>query len=329
MDFGLWVEPEMVNPDSDLYRAHPDWAIHFPDRPRSEQRNQLMLNVGRNDVKEYLFGVLDKLLTENKIKFIKWDSNRHISEPGWPSLPVNEQRKIYLAYVNNLYEIIDRLRAKHPTVEFEACSGGGGRVDLGVLQRVEQVWTSDNTEAFDRLRIQEGFSFAYPAKIMMDWITDAPNMNGRTTPLKFRFLVAMMGSVGIGGNLNHWQEADNKLATQMVAHYKTIRRTVQEGKLYRLASPREGMLTANQYVAQDGKQAVVFAFLQAQQFRQNPPTVYLKGLDEAGVYRVKPIDDKLLEKQTLLSGAYLMGHGLNFRLTGDFDSTSVTLEKVE
>jgi alpha-galactosidase len=329
MDFGLWVEPEMVNPNSDLYRAHPEWAINFPGRPRTESRNQLMLNLARDDVKEYIFNLLDKLLKDHNIKFIKWDANRHITEPGWAALPAAEQRKIYVAYVNNLYELIDRLRAKHPTVEIESCSGGGGRIDLGILRRVDQVWTSDNTEAFDRLRIQEGFSFAYPTKPMMAWVTDVPNMNERSTPLKYRFLVSMMGSLGIGANLNHWTEADNKLAAQMVAHYKSIRGTVQQGKLYRLLSPREGMITANQYVSQDGKQAVLFAFLQAQQFRQHAPAIYLKGLDEQALYRVKSIDDKLVEKQTTLSGAYLMGHGLNFRLTGDFDSTSITLEKVE
>ena len=329
MDFGLWVEPEMVNPDSDLYRAHPDWAIHFPGRPRTEQRNQLMLNMARDDVREYIFNLLDKLLAENNIKFIKWDMNRHISEPGWPDLPPAEQRKLYVAYVNNVYRIIDRLRARHPSLEIESCSGGGGRIDLGILGRVEQVWTSDNTEAFDRLRIQEGFSFAYPTKAMMAWVTDVPNMNGRSTPLKYRFLVAMMGSLGIGGNLNHWSQADHQLAAQMISYYKTIRRSVQEGKLYRLFSPREGMLTSNQYVSADGRQAVLFAVLHAQQFRQDAPTIYLKGLDENALYRVRTIDKKLVETQATLSGSYLMGHGLNFRLTGDFDSTSLALEKVE
>ncbi|MCL4402351.1 MAG: alpha-galactosidase, partial [Acidobacteria bacterium] len=208
MKFGLWVEPEMVNPDSDLYRAHPDWAIHFPGRPRTPGRNQLILNMARNDVKEYIFGVLDKLLTENRIAFIKWDMNRHFTEPGWPDVPVAAQRKLWVNYVNNVYEIFDRLRGKHPALEIESCSGGGGRIDLGILRRVEQVWTSDNTEAFDRLRIQDGFTAAYAPKVMMDWVTDVPNMNGRSTPLKYRFLVAMMGSLGIGADLNHWSPAD-------------------------------------------------------------------------------------------------------------------------
>ena len=153
-----------------------------------------------------------------------------------------------------------------PNLEIESCSGGGGRVDLGILRRVDEVWTSDNTEAFDRLRIQEGFTYAYSPKVMMAWVTDVPNMNGRRTPLKYRFLVAMQGSLGIGSNLNKWMEADFNLATEMVAHYKQIRETVQTGRLYRLFSPRAGELTANQYVSQDGKQAVLFAFLHSQQY---------------------------------------------------------------
>jgi alpha-galactosidase len=328
MDFGLWVEPEMVNPDSDLYRQHPDWVMNFPGRPRREARNQLVLNMARDDVKEYIFGVLDKILSENNIKYIKWDMNRHFSEPGWPEVPVVEQKEIWVKYVWNVYDIMDRLRARHPNLEIEACSGGGGRVDLGVLERVNIVWTSDNTEAFDRLRIQEGFSYAYTAKIMSAWVTDVPNLNGRSTPLKFRFLVAMQGALGIGANLNKWTEEDSAFATRMITTYKSIRETVQEGDLYRLFSPRQGELTANEYVSADSRQAVLFAFLHSQQYLRPTPTIYLRGLDENATYRVKPLDDKLVEKQEALTGAYLIRHGLNLKLTGDYDSTLVILERV-
>ncbi len=329
MQFGLWVEPEMVNPDSDLYRAHPDWVVHFAGRPRTEGRHQLILNMARDDVKEHIFGVLDRLLSENNIRFIKWDNNRHFSEPGWPQVPVEEQRRLWVKYVTNVYEVLDRLREKHPAVDFESCAGGGGRLDLGILSRVEQVWTSDNTEAFDRLRIQEGFSYAYTPKVMMDWVNDVPDMNRRVTPLKYRFLVAMMGSLGIGGNLNKWNEQEFAEATKAISYYKIIRKTVQEGRLYRLASPREGNLTANQYVSPEGKQSVVFAFLQAQQFGGPAPVVYPRGLDEGALYRIAAIDDKLADKRRTASGAWLMNNGLRFRLGGDFDSTSVLLERVD
>jgi alpha-galactosidase len=328
MGFGLWVEPEMVNPNSDLYRAHPDWAMHFNDRPRSEARNQLILNMARDDVRDHIFTVLDKLVSENHIEFLKWDMNRHFGEPGWPEVAVAEQKQIWVKYVDNVYNIIDRLRAKHPGLEIESCSGGGGRVDLGILKRVDEVWTSDNTEAFDRLRIQEGFTQAYAPKVMMAWVTDVPNLNGRSTSLKYRFLVAMQGSLGIGSNLNHWMDADFALASRMVAIDKEIRATVQQGNLYRLFSPREGEFTANQYVAQDGKQTVLFAFLHSQQYLRRAPIVYLRGLDEHAVYRLKTIDDKLVGKLETASGAYLMNHGIELRLGGDFDGTLLILERV-
>ena len=329
MKFGLWVEPEMVNPNSDLYRKHPDWVINFTGRPRTESRNQLVLNLARDDVKEYLLASLVKLLAENNIDFLKWDMNRHFSEPGWPEVSPADERKLWVNYVINLYDIIDRLRAKYPNLEIESCSGGGGRVDLGILKRVEQAWTSDNTEAFDRLTIQDGFTHAYAPKVMMDWVTDVPNINGRSTPLKYRFLVAMMGSMGIGANLNRWSDQDFALASKMVSYYKTVRATVQEGDLYRLASPREGDLSASQYVSRDGRQSVLFTFLRSQQFLRPTPTIYLRGLDQNSNYRLISIDDKLIDKADVLSGAYLMNHGLDFNLTGDFDSTSITLERVK
>jgi alpha-galactosidase len=195
-------------------------------------------------VKEYIFGVLDKLATDNNIRYFKWDMNRPFSEPGWPEVAPADERKLWVEYDRNLYEILDRLRAKHPKLEIESCSGGGGRVDLEILRRVEEVWASDNTEAFDRLRIQEGFSQAYTAKIMSAWVTDVPNQNGRSVSLAYRFLVAMQGALGIGSNLNRFSASDTDLATRMVATYKRIRATVQGGDLYRLSSPRTEDLTA-------------------------------------------------------------------------------------
>jgi alpha-galactosidase len=303
--------------------------MNFPGRPRSELRNQMILNLARNDVKEHLFTVLDKLASENHIRYFKWDMNRTFSEPGWPEAAPADQRKLWVEYVRNLYEIIDRLRARHPQLEIESCSGGGGRIDLGILQRVEEVWTSDNTEAFDRLRIQEGFSQAYAPKTMSAWVTDVPNMNGRTTPLAFRFLVAMQGALGIGANLNHFSEQDSTTAAKMIAVYKRVRATVQTGSLYRLLSPRTNDVTANEYVSSDGKQAVLFAFRHSQEYETAAPVIGLRGLDESAVYRVESVDGKLVETPPQLSGAYLMKAGLNLNLRGDFDATAVILERVE
>ncbi len=248
--------------------------------------------------------------------------NRIFAEPGWPEVSVGEQRELWVKYVWNYYEIMDRLRKNHPELEIESCSGGGGRIDLGVLRYVDEVWTSDNTEAFDRLQIQEGFSQAYAAKFMSAWVTDVPNANGRSTPLRYRFLVAMQGALGIGSNLNKFTEADTKLATQMVALDKRIRETVQFGSLYRLLSPRTNDTTANEYVSKDGKEAVVFAFRHSQQYSTDPPTIHLQGLDPQGVYQLELWDGTMLKKS---SGAYLMENGINVKLRGDFDSTAVLL----
>jgi alpha-galactosidase len=328
MDFGLWVEPEMVNADSDLYRKHPDWVIHFAGRPRSELRNQMVLNLARPDVKEYIFGVLDKLAGDYNIRYFKWDMNRAVSEPGWPDAGAVDERKLWVDYVRNLYDIIDRLRARHPKLEIESCSGGGGRVDLGILQRVDEVWPSDNTEAFDRLRIQEGFSMAYAPKIMSAWVTDVPNMNGRSAPLPFRFLVAMQGALGVGANLNKWTAQDSDVAAKMIALYKRIRPTVQTGDLYRIFSPRTSDLTANQYVASDGKLSVIFAFRHTQQYNTAVPTIRLRGLDEKATYKVEATDSKLVERQPQYSGAYLMNVGLNVNLRADYDATAIVVEKL-
>jgi alpha-galactosidase len=329
MDFGLWVEPEMVNPDSDLYRKHPDWVINFPGRPRTEARNQLVLNLARDDVKEYIFSSLDRLVTDNDIALLKWDYNRNWSEPGWPEAQLPDQKKIWVRYVQNLYEIIDRLRSKHPQLEIEGCSGGGARVDLGMLRRVDQVWPSDNTDALDRLTIQYGFTEAYTPHVMMSWVTDVPNgINGRVTPLSFRFLVAMTGSLGIGGNLNKWTEDDSTVATRMVSFYKRIRGTVQDGKLYRLGSPMESEFSSMQYISQDSNQIVVFAFLHSQQFGRSVPLLHLRGLSEDATYSLDTIDDKLEDKREKVSGAYLMHHGIQLRLRGDYDATAIELNRV-
>lgn len=329
MDFGLWVEPEMVNPDSDLYRAHPDWVMNFTGRPRSELRNQLVLNLARDDVRDYIFNVLDKLASEYNIRYFKWDMNRTFAEPGWPELAPDEQKELWVKYVRNLYDIMERLRAKHPNLEIESCSGGGGRIDLGILRYVDVFWTSDNTEAFDRLRIQEGFTEAYSPKLMSSWVTDVPNTNGRSTSLQFRFLVAMQGALGIGANLNKWTDQDSEFATRMVALYKRIRNTVQYGSLYRILSPRTNDTTANEYISQDGSEALLFAFRHSQQYNTPPPVIYLQGLDNRAVYRLESIDGKLLDKQSELSGAWLMQNGVHLELRGDFDSTLVLLHRVQ
>lgn len=331
MDFGLWVEPEMINEDSDLFRAHPEWAMQFEGRPRTTGRNQLVLNLARTDVRDHVLGVLDELLAKNDIAFLKWDYNRNWSEPGWPDADVADQQTIYVAYVRNLYWIIDELRKRHPHVEIESCSGGGGRVDLGIMARTDQVWPSDNTDPLDRLSMQDGYTQAYAPAAMMAWVTDSPNwVNQRQTTLSFRFLSAMQGGLGIGTNLNKWQEIDFLIARRYVDAYKRIRQTVQQGDLYRLnrASAADPRWT-NLYVADDRGQAALFTQVGSTQKMDVMPAIALRGLDPDALYRVETMDGAQLPvtMPTTASGAYWMNHGVDVTLRGDFQGVGFILTR--
>jgi alpha-galactosidase len=330
MDFGLWVEPEMVNPDSDLYRKHPDWVLNFTGRPRSEGRNQLMLNLARPDVRDYVFQFLDKLLNENDIAFLKWDYNRNWSEPGWPAVAPEEQKKVYVDYIQNLYSILAELRAKHPRVEIESCSGGGSRVDLGIMRYADQVWPSDNTDAFDRLLIQDGFTYAYAPGVMMAWVTDSPTgVNQRTLSLEYRFLSSMQGALGIGADLNNWKPEDFSIAKKMVSQYKQVREIVQRGSLYRLISPQKGSEhSVTESVSEDQNNAVIFAFLHSSRMLYPFPRIYLRGLKLDSMYRITALDGKLsADTPVVASGSFWMQHGVDVELRGDFQAAALTLEK--
>ncbi|WP_075731833.1 alpha-galactosidase [Streptomyces acidiscabies] len=318
MQFGIWVEPEMVNPDSDLYRAHPDWVQFQEGRTRSEFRNQLMLNLAREDVQEYLWEQLDTLLSSAPIDYVKWDFNRCFTDAGWPGDPYPQ--RLWVDHVRALYRLLDRLRAAHPGVAFESCSGGGGRIDLGILSRTDQVWTSDNTDPLDRLAIQHGFSQIHPARVMAAWVTDSPNtqLNHRVSSLKFRFVSSFAGVLGVGGDLSEWTDAELAEAREWVDLYKKIRPVVQQGDLYRLRAP-EGGLSAVQYVR--GDDTVVLAWLQAQHYGEPVPAVRLRGLDATASY-------ECLETGEIHRGAVLVHHGLRTGLSGDLDAAVFRLRRI-
>lgn len=303
MQFGLWVEPEMVNPDSDLYRAHPDWVLHFPGRGRSESRNQLILDLGRPEVNDYLFAALDGLLSSYAIRFIKWDFNRSQSEPGSVA-----GKGIYRAHVAGFYALLDRLRRAHPQVSFQSCSGGGGRVDVGVLGRVDQVWTSDNTDALARVAIQDGYSLAYPARAMEAWVTHAQNhQTGRVLELSLRFDVAMRGVLGIGSNLNELDEPELRKYTHYIAYFKRLRHIVHNGDLYRLQRPSQYGASVVEYVLPDGSEAVysvVVVESRVGQFRQPAP---LRGLNNGDVYAIYDDHGRVVQTMT---GYELMTQGI-------------------
>ncbi|MFG2755931.1 alpha-galactosidase [Streptomyces wuyuanensis] len=310
MRFGIWVEPEMVNADSDLYRAHPDWVQHHPGRTRTEFRNQLVLNLGREDVREHLWEQLDALLSSAPVDYVKWDFNRCFTDAGWPGEPYPQ--RLWVDHVQGLYALLDRLRAAHPRVAFESCSGGGGRIDLGILSRTDQVWTSDNTDPLDRLAIQHGFGQLHPARVMAAWVTDSPNvqLNGRVSSLRFRFVSAMAGVLGIGGDLTAWSESELAEARGWVELYKEIRPVVQHGELYRLRPP-EDVPSAVQYVR--GDEVVVLAWLPSQRYGERPPPLRLRGLDPSAEYECRDTGRRH-------RGAVLLHHGLHTGLSGDLDA---------
>jgi alpha-galactosidase len=322
MGFGLWLEPEMVNPDSDLYRAHPDWVYHFTKRSRSEARNQLVLNLARADVSEWLYKTLDRILSDHEVEFVKWDMNRHFSEPGWPAMVGNNPERIWIDHVRNLYGLLERLRTAHPGVSFESCSGGGGRVDIGILSRVEQAWTSDNTDAWDRIAIQEGYSQMYAPMSMMAWVTDSPNsLTARVLPISYRFHVAMAGSLGIGGDLTRWSTDELGEARELVDTYKSVRHIVQHGRLYRLASTRNGPLGAVEYLDGAGNEVVVLAFWGVRNYRPHPTRLRLASLDPQARYRDVATGDESY-------GAELMRFGIELSGPLDFGSVLVHLVRM-
>ena len=332
MDFGLWVEPEMVNPDSDLYRKHPEWVLNFPGRPRSEQRTQLVLNLARPDVRAYVLGFLDKLLANNDIAFLKWDYNRNWSEPGWDQLPAAEQKQVYVEFTRNLYAILAELRHRHPKVEIESCSGGGGRVDLGILHFTDEVWPSDNTDPFDRLTQQDGFTYAYTPQVMMAWVTDSPHwLNHRVTSLSYRMLSSMQGSLGIGANIGKWSDEEAATAKRLISAYHQVQPTIVQGDLYRLISPRDGSeFSATQTVSPDKSQSVVFAFIHSTQKGRIFPTLKLKGLDPAAEYALSSIEGKpRAGTPEVASGAWWMNHGLDMdtEFRGDFQAAAFRLDR--
>jgi alpha-galactosidase len=303
MKFGLWVEPEMVNPDSDLYRQHPDWVLHLPGRPRTEARHQLILDFGRTEVVDYIFEQLNRLVETYQLDFFKWDMNRLVTEPGSVA-----GQALWHNHVAAVYRIMDDLRRRHPQLEIQSCSGGGGRIDLGILGRTDQVWVSDNTDALERVRIQEGYSLWYPARCMEAWVTHTHNhLSQRVIPLSLRFDVAMRGVLGIGSNLNELSETELTDYAGYIAFYKLIRPVVQTGRLHRLERLEDFEASVIEYVLADATAAVYSEVVREHRIGAFRPTVPLKGLHSRAHYRVLDWNQQIVHTA---SGYELMTLGL-------------------
>ena len=316
MMFGIWVEPEMVNPLSNLYKEYPEWIYHFDSRESDTSRGQYVLDVTKKEVKDFIYNMLDNLLTTYDIDYIKWDANRPMSQ-------TNLERDVWYKHIEAVYDIVKNLKLKHPNVLFEACASGGGRIDYGILGIFDDFWTSDNTDAYDRLFIQENYSYIYPIKAMRAWVTDCPNfLSRRIIPMKFRYHSAMMGTLGIGCNILKFSEEEIELSKGLIEEYKNIRHIVQEGDFYRLENNSKNKYKLYQYM--NGKEGLVFAFLPQSELGHRGTTIKFRALEKESTYLVK-IDKNVIVK----TGRYLMNHGLELKLYGDYDSIIIKISKIE
>ncbi|MBE9666127.1 alpha-galactosidase [Mucilaginibacter boryungensis] len=330
MKFGLWVEPENVNPNSDVVQAHPDWIFQFPHREGNKFRQ--ILNFANEEVYQHMLKTLTKLLSENDIDFIKWDQNNALTEPGWPNAPANIQKEVRIRHISNVYRLVDELRKRFPKVLFESCSSGGGRVDLGMLSRMDQTWLSDNTDPIDRLYIQYGYLNALPANTMVSWVTGTTRH--QPVSLDYRFDVSMSGVLGIGNDIRKWTPTEKEVAKSKIALYKKIRPVVQQGVLYPLVSPFEHNRCALQYNAVDGKTAVLFCYNMAVYLRGSQETdrgsniLKLEGLWPDKEYLVKSAADAN-DKGTVYKGDFLMNIGIAWPVKNAFESLILTIDQVK
>lgn len=323
LQFGLWFEPEMISPDSDLYRSHPDWCLHVPERARSLGRNQLILDLSRQDVCDAVIKMVSDILSSAPISYVKWDMNRNMSEIGSALLPPHRQRETAHRYMLGLYRVMETITTTFPHVLFESCSGGGGRFDPGILYYMPQTWTSDNTDAVERLKIQYGTSIVYPVSSMGAHVSASPNHQiGRSTSLKMRGDIAMSGNFGYELDLSQFSNGEMELAKQQVALYKEIRKLVQFGDYYRLLNPFEGNEAAWMFVSEDQNEAMV-VYSRVLAVPHEPfETLQLKGLDANADYVV-------VETGKQLGGDELMYRGIDIPLLqGDFQSWLFRLKRV-
>ncbi|WP_336781676.1 alpha-galactosidase [Paenibacillus illinoisensis] len=318
LQFGLWFEPEMISPDSELYRKHPDWCLHAEGRRRTEARWQLVLDLSRPEVRDYLYNALADIFANVPVSYVKWDMNRPLTEIcSAAALPENQQ-EIAHRYVLGLYELINKLTTAFPQILFESCSSGGGRFDPGMLYYMPQTWTSDNTDAVERLKIQYGTSLVYPVSTIGAHISAVPNHQvHRETSLKFRGDVAMSGNFGYELDLTQFTDAEKIQVKEQVAMYKEHRSLIQKGDLFRLRSPFQGNETSWMFVSEDRCEAIVFYFQVLA--KPNPATdvLQLRGLDHSYMYEVNGESGHV----GLFHGDRLMQAGLIIPpLTGDYTS---------
>ncbi|BCJ98145.1 alpha-galactosidase [Anaerocolumna chitinilytica] len=323
LKFGLWFEPEMVSPDSELYREHPDWCLHVPDRYRNLGRNQLVLDFSRKDVQDAIIKMVSDILSSAAISYVKWDMNRNMSEIGSELLPANRQMETAHRYILGVYRVMEELITAFPEVLFESCSGGGGRFDPGILHYMPQNWTSDDTDPVERLKIQYGTSMVYPVSAMTAHVADSPShQTGRVTPFEFRGNVAMAGNFGYELDATKLSDEVKEKIKIQIADYKRLRGIIQYGDFYRLLSPFKGNHTAWMFVSEEKREAVVFFYRIMNIPNDALFRFRLAGLSEDLIYEIEGMEQEI-------SGQQLMNYGLNIPKDfawGDFGSRMFVLK---
>ncbi|KAJ4177195.1 Alpha-glucosidase 2 [Fusarium falciforme] len=314
LQFGLWFEPEMINKSSTLYEEHPEWVLHAGEYPRSETRQQLVLNAAIPEVQDFIIDSVANILETVPVAYVKWDNNRGMHESPAPDN--------HHAYMLGIYRVFEELTTRFPNVLWEGCASGGGRFDAGILQYFPQVWTSDNTDALDRIHIQFGTSLVYPPSSMGAHVSAVPNeVTGRTTPIRFRAHVAMMGgSFGLELDPAHMPAEDKAQIPDLIGLAEKINPIVIGGDIWRLNLPESSNYPSALFISEDRSQAVLFAFQIRATTVHNFPLLRLQGLDPRATYR--------LDGERTFSGATLMNGGIQFRFGTDYDSKVVLLERV-
>lgn len=323
LQFGLWFEPEMVSPNSDLYRLHPDWCLHVPKRSRTQGRHQLVLDLSREDVCDYIINSLSSILSSVNISYVKWDMNRNLTEVGSACLPPERQKETAHKYILGLYKIYDTLTKTFPNILFEGCSGGGGRFDPGILYYMPQIWTSDNTDAVERLKIQYGTSIVYPISTMGCHVSDIPNHQvHRKTSLKMRCDVAMSGNFGYELDLTKFNDEEKEIVKKQIKSYKDLRKLIQFGDMYRLLNPFEGNEASWIIVSEDKSEAFATYFKVLAAANEPIKRLYFKGLDPNKNYSITGFDE-------IFGGDELMYSGITIPdLKGDYQSITWTLKAI-
>ena len=327
--FGIWIEPEMVNQKSELYEKHPDWVIKQPQREEYYFRNQLVLDMTNPKVQDFVYTIVDNLFTKNpRLAYIKWDCNSVIYNAYTPTQ--KNQSNFYFDYVKGLYSVLERIRSKYPTTPIMLCSGGGGRLDYGILQYFTEYWPSDNTDPFERIFIQWENSYFYPAIASCNHVTDWGKQ-----PMKFKIDVAMMGKMGFDIVVSQLNEKDFLFCRQAIETYNTIKQTIWQGDLFRLADPYNYNVASLMYAETDKNSAVMFNYLVGNHYGASGALpVKLKGLDAGKTYKVSEINlypdtKSSLQADKTYSGDFLMKIGLNPDVRASRTSVVLKIEAVE